>query len=67
MGLEINCGSPGILHNGWLEGSRTTLHAVVIFHCQPGVTFEGTSDRTVCQSDNTWSQSVMPKCLGTFE
>ncbi len=29
--LEINCGSPGILPNGWLEGSRTTLHAVVTF------------------------------------
>ena len=28
---EINCGSPGILPNGWLEGSRTTLHAVVTF------------------------------------
>ena len=29
--IEINCGSPGILPNGWLEGSRTTLHAVVTF------------------------------------
>ena len=29
--LEINCGSPGVLPNGWLEGSRTTLHAVVTF------------------------------------
>ncbi|XP_021948742.1 sushi, von Willebrand factor type A, EGF and pentraxin domain-containing protein 1 isoform X2 [Folsomia candida] len=60
---EINCGSPGILPNGWLEGTRTTLHAVVIFHCQPTMTFEGTSDRSVCTSDNTWSHSTMPKCL----
>ena len=28
---EINCGSPGILPNGWLEGSKTTLHSVVTF------------------------------------
>ena len=28
---EINCGSPGVLPHGWLEGSRTTLHAVVTF------------------------------------
>ena len=38
---EINCGSPGILPNGWLEGTRTTLHAVVTFRCQEGMTFEG--------------------------
>ena len=34
MHLEINCGSPGILPNGWLEGSRTTLHAVVTFRLE---------------------------------
>ena len=28
---EINCGSQGLLPNGWLEGSRTTLHAVITF------------------------------------
>ena len=29
---EINCGSPGILPNGWLEGTRTTLHAVSLIY-----------------------------------
>ena len=46
---EINCGSPGFLPNGWLEGSRTTLHAVVTFKCIEGMEFEGQSFRTTCQ------------------
>ena len=39
----------GYLPNGWLEGSRTTLHAVVTFRCIEGMTFEGQSFRTTCQ------------------
>jgi len=58
---EINCGSPGILPNGWLEGSRTTLHAVVTFRCQEGMTFSGPSYRTICQADGRWSHPI-PRC-----
>ncbi|ODN03359.1 Sushi, von Willebrand factor type A, EGF and pentraxin domain-containing protein 1 [Orchesella cincta] len=58
---EINCGSPGILYNGWLDGSRMTLHAVIEFHCLEGMTFDGENERTVCQSDGTWS-TPFPKC-----
>lgn len=58
---EINCGSPGILPNGWLEGTRTTLHAVVTFRCQEGMTFEGPSYRTICQADGRWSHPL-PRC-----
>ena len=61
---EINCGSPGILPNGWLEGTRTTLHAVVTFRCQEGMTFEGPSYRTICQADGRWSHPL-PRCYGT--
>ena len=60
---EINCGSPGILPNGWLEGTRTTLHAVVTFRCQEGMTFEGPSYRTICQADGRWSHPL-PRCYG---
>nr|XP_040565063.1 sushi, von Willebrand factor type A, EGF and pentraxin domain-containing protein 1-like isoform X2 [Lepeophtheirus salmonis] len=59
---EINCGSPGILPNGWLEGTRTTLHAVVTFRCQEGMTFEGPSYRTICQADGRWSHPL-PRCF----
>ena len=61
--VEINCGSPGILPNGWLEGTRTTLHAVVTFRCQEGMTFEGPSYRTICQADGRWSHPL-PRCYG---
>ena len=61
--LEINCGSPGILPHGWLEGSRTTLHAVVTFRCEEGMTFSGPSYRTICQADGRWSHPV-PRCYG---
>lgn len=63
--LEINCGSPGILPNGWLEGTRTTLHAVVTFRCQEGMTFEGPSYRTICQADGRWSHPL-PRCYGNL-
>ena len=66
---EINCGSPGILPNGWLEGTRTTLHAVVTFRCQEGMTFEGPSYRTICQADGKCQLYVMLaaiSCLFTF-
>jgi len=43
----------GYLPNGWLEGSRTTLHAVVTFRCIEGMTFEGQSFRTTCQVNVT--------------
>ena len=46
---EINCGNPGILPNGWLEGGRQTLHAVVTFRCHEGMTFDGPSMTTTCQ------------------
>ena len=58
---EINCGSPGFLPNGWLEGSRTTLHAVVVFRCVDGMTFEGPSARTNCIETGKWSHPL-PKC-----
>lgn len=46
---EINCGSPGFLPNGWLEGSRMNLGDVVNFKCVEGMKFEGESLSTTCQ------------------
>ena len=61
---EINCGSPGSLPNGWLEGSRTTLHAVITFRCIEGTQFEGESYRTTCNADGKWSHPL-PKCYAS--
>lgn len=59
---EINCGSPGFLPNGWLEGSRMNLGDVVNFKCVEGMKFEGESLSTTCQVDGAWSHPL-PKCL----
>lgn len=63
---EINCGSPGILYNGWLENidAGTGLGASIIFRCQPGMLLVGNTS-TVCQIDGRWRYPV-PECLGTF-
>ena len=37
----------GFLPNGWIDGSKTTLHAVVMFKCYDGMKFEGASERSV--------------------
>ena len=56
---EINCGSPGFLPNGWLEGSRMTLGDVVNFKCVEGMKFEGVSQRTTCQVGSFSSQLLL--------
>ena len=38
-----------IIPNGWMEGSKTTLNAVISFHCIDDHVFEGESFRTTCQ------------------
>jgi len=60
---EINCGPPGggSLPNGWLEGSRTSMHSVVMFNCLEGMTLVG-HKRTTCGPDGKWNNPP-PKCL----
>lgn len=62
--IEINCGSPGILYNGWTDNmdAGTGLGASIIFRCQPGMLLVGNSS-TVCQIDGRWRYPV-PECLG---
>lgn len=62
--LEINCGPPGILHNGWMENleSGTGLGASIIFRCDDGMLMVGNAS-TVCQADGKWRYSP-PLCLG---
>lgn len=63
MFLEINCGHPGVLYNGWLENieSGTGLGASIIFRCHPGMLISGHTS-TVCQIDGKWTYPV-PQCL----
>ena len=43
--IFISISGHGFLPNGWIDGSKTTLHAVVTFKCYDGMKFEGASDR----------------------
>ncbi|KAG0728558.1 Protein lev-9 [Chionoecetes opilio] len=62
---EIDCGPPGVLHNGRLEGTFSTYNygTEIKFYCSENMKYEGYHDRrTVCQKNGTWS-NPLPKCL----
>lgn len=63
-GLEINCGHPGPLYNGWLENieAGTGLGASIIFRCHEGMKLIGKTS-SVCQIDGHW-RYPLPLCLG---
>ncbi|XP_015605333.1 uncharacterized protein LOC107272574 isoform X2 [Cephus cinctus] len=56
---EINCGSPGILYNGWIENIESG--ASIIFRCNKHMKLEGNTS-SVCQIDGKWRYPV-PQCL----
>ncbi|CAK9812882.1 Protein lev-9 [Anthophora plagiata] len=60
---EINCGSPGILYNGWIENieAGTGLGASIIFRCSDNKKLEGNAS-SVCQIDGKW-RYPLPQCL----
>ncbi|XP_054009771.1 uncharacterized protein LOC128893059 [Hylaeus anthracinus] len=60
---EINCGSPGVLYNGWIENieSGTGLGASIIFRCNVHMKLEGNTS-SICQADGKWSYPL-PQCL----
>ncbi|XP_029641001.1 sushi, von Willebrand factor type A, EGF and pentraxin domain-containing protein 1-like isoform X2 [Octopus sinensis] len=60
---ETNCGLPGPLRNGYLDGHRTTVGAVFFFRCNVRTTFDGPSFSTQCQENGSWSHPP-PKCWG---
>lgn len=62
--VEINCGHPGQLANGWLENIEkgTALGASVIFRCYEGMTLVGHTS-SLCQVDGQWRYPP-PHCFG---
>lgn len=59
---QIDCGSPGNLPNGFLEGRKTTLGNVITFRCFDETTFVGTINSTTCTESGKWSHPL-PSCL----
>ncbi|XP_059177917.1 protein lev-9-like isoform X2 [Physella acuta] len=60
---EINCGNPGPLHNGYLDGHSTTVGNILHFRCRERTRFNGTSFSTRCLENGQWSDPL-PRCLG---
>ncbi|KAK7593077.1 hypothetical protein V9T40_007829 [Parthenolecanium corni] len=60
---EIDCGSLGPLHNGWIENieAGTGFGASVIFRCEKNMTMLGNAS-SVCQQNSTWTYQP-PLCL----
>ncbi|XP_077534783.1 sushi, von Willebrand factor type A, EGF and pentraxin domain-containing protein 1-like isoform X3 [Haemaphysalis longicornis] len=60
--VEIDCGHPGHLHNGYVEFRSSTLNAKATYNCFDGMKFQGESNTSVCLDTGNWS-SPLPKCL----
>ena len=59
--MEVDCGDPGKLVNGWVDGDKTTLGSIITFQCMEGSTFDGISDRSKCLGSGEWS-NPLPNC-----
>ena len=58
----INCGYPGRLENGYVEGSRSFLYGEGIrYSCRTGYQLKGGNGERICTEKGEWS-GVAPKC-----
>ncbi|XP_050052699.1 sushi, von Willebrand factor type A, EGF and pentraxin domain-containing protein 1 isoform X2 [Dermacentor andersoni] len=60
--VEIDCGHPGHLHNGYVEFRSSTLNAKATYNCFDGMKFQGESNTSICLDTGNWS-NPLPKCL----
>lgn len=59
---QIDCGSPGNLPNGYLEGRKTSLGSLITFRCFDETTFVGITNSSICTESGKWS-NPLPSCL----
>ncbi|XP_078575446.1 sushi, von Willebrand factor type A, EGF and pentraxin domain-containing protein 1-like isoform X3 [Branchiostoma floridae x Branchiostoma japonicum] len=57
----VNCGQPGPVTNGEVQGNDFTYEQSVVYTCNKGYKIEGASRRT-CGEDRQWSEEE-PQCL----
>lgn len=58
--VRINCGFPGFMANGYINGRQYLYHDTIQYVCNPAYRLIGESSRT-CQVDRKWSGSP-PHC-----
>lgn len=59
--LPVNCGHPGTVTNGQLDGAVFTFPNAVGVRCNVGYTPVGAA-KLYCQSDGQWNPKKLPKC-----
>lgn len=59
--LAIDCGSPGVLRNGFLSGERFDYPNIIAFFCNDGYELIGKDTTRACQENGLWS-GTMPIC-----
>ncbi|CAC5402022.1 unnamed protein product [Mytilus coruscus] len=60
---EVSCGWPKPFYNGYLLGQKTSVGSVIFYSCDIRTNFEGSSLKTTCLENGTWSHPP-PLCLG---
>ena len=58
--VDVNCGHPGILANGNIILTNTTLGSTIAYACDVSFVLCG-NDTRICQSNGMWSGSL-PSC-----
>ncbi|UJR30906.1 hypothetical protein I4U23_018416 [Adineta vaga] len=57
----IDCGSPGVLRDGFLSGERFDYPNIIAFFCNDGFELIGKDTTRACQENGLWS-GTMPIC-----
>ncbi|CAC5362981.1 CSMD [Mytilus coruscus] len=60
-GFQVNCGNPGIISNGKLNGGTFTYGSTVRYTCHSGYLLVGGSSRRKCRLVALWS-GTKPRC-----
>ncbi|XP_064483489.1 CUB and sushi domain-containing protein 3-like isoform X2 [Ornithodoros turicata] len=58
----VNCGHPGTVKHGFLEGSVFTFPNSVKYRCDDGYFARRGTETLFCQSDGKWSPEELPTC-----
>ncbi|KAF6037688.1 hypothetical protein EB796_004007 [Bugula neritina] len=60
----VDCGDPGHLWNGYIEGKKFTYSSVIKYMCFDGTKFDGLAMMATCEATGQWS-FPLPRCMGS--
>nr|XP_022286589.1 sushi, nidogen and EGF-like domain-containing protein 1 isoform X1 [Crassostrea virginica] len=58
---EINCGNPGFLRHGSIQGNSYTYNSEIVHYCDQFYNLTGGNKIRICRSNEKWS-GVKPRC-----